>query len=223
MARIADAPAPPKKSSRKGDDEKGRGGGGFIIIVPRHARLKSAWRGSARIATRPGRAIVGLFNAAARALNEIARELQRHLIRAHPLEIARQQREAEARAAEDQAKADQAELAAIDEEFQKWLEEQRRRMMEAAAQHPGNWRPWHTDAAAATFANAAKATAIPLSVQRLIRFSMPANDGTEAMHTDARYRDTLGTASTLDTASSAGIAPEISDPPPKISGPSLNL
>lgn len=59
----------------------------------------------------------------------------------------------------------------------------------------------------AAFANAAKATAIPLSLQRLIRFFTAASNGTEAMHTDARYRDTLGTAT-----SAAVLAPEISAP-----------
>ena len=44
------------------------------------------------------------------------------------------------------------------------------------------------------FAAAAKATAIPLFVQRLMRFFAAASYGTEAMQTDARYRDTLGTA-----------------------------
>ena len=57
------------------------------------------------------------------------------------------------------------------------------------------------------FANAAKATALPLLVQRLMRFFAAAIPGTEAMHTDARYRDTLGTA-----ASAAALAPEIAAP-----------
>jgi len=60
----------------------------------------------------------------------------------------------------------------------------------------------------AAFPNAAKATAIPVSVQRLIRFFTPANHGTEAMHTDARFRDTLATAA----SAVAAIAPEISAP-----------
>jgi hypothetical protein len=54
------------------------------------------------------------------------------------------------------------------------------------------------------FANAAKATGLPFFVQRLMRFFAAAIPGTEAMHTDARYRDTLGTA-----ASAAVLAPEI--------------
>jgi hypothetical protein len=57
------------------------------------------------------------------------------------------------------------------------------------------------------FANAAKATTLPLLVQRLMRFFAAAIPGTEAMHTDARYRDTLGTA-----ASAAVLAPEITAP-----------
>ena len=79
------------------------------------------------------------------------------------------------------------------------------------------------EARARIFGNVAKATTIPVFVQRLTRFFAAASHGDEAMHTDARYRDTLGTDSTPDAASSARIAPEISAQPPKIIAASLNL
>jgi hypothetical protein len=95
------------------------------------------------------------LNAAAHVMGELARDLRRHLIRAHPLEIARQQREAAERQREQQAKADLAELAAIDEKWEKWLEEQRRMMMmEAEAQ-----RHSHGVAAASVAVIAAAASA----------------------------------------------------------------
>jgi hypothetical protein len=159
----------PQPTRRRSSGSKEKSGGGFLI--PRRARLKTAWRGSsARIAKRQaGRSVIGLMNVAARAMTEIARELKRHLIRAHPLDIARQQREAEQRHAEQQAKVDQEKLAAIDEEFQKWLEEQRRLMMEAESHHHhGAWRPWNV---------AADDVAILAAVQ--MEKLMPEEDDTE--------------------------------------------
>jgi hypothetical protein len=61
------------------------------------------------------------------------------------------------------------------------------------------------------FGPAAKAMTIPLFVQRLIRFFAAAGPVTEAMHTDPRYRDTLG-APPPATAATAAVAPEISAP-----------
>ena len=93
------------------------------------------------------------------------------------------------------------------------------RRVVAAAMQPKKRKPKERDSGKAViaprrklspfaFANAAKATALPLFVQRLIRFFAAAGHGTEAMHTDARYRDTLGPAA----ASTAVIAPEITAP-----------
>jgi hypothetical protein len=63
--------------------------------------------------------------------------------------------------------------------------------------------------------HAAKAMTIPLFVQRLIRFFAAVNPGTDAMHTDPRYRDTLGAP---PPAADAAITAA-----PEITAPSLDL
>lgn len=85
---------------------------------------------------------VGTVNVAARIMGGIAHALERYLFRAHPLEIARRQREAEQRHAEMQAKADAADRAARDREFQEQQEDLRRRLEEelAAIQHRARQR-----------------------------------------------------------------------------------
>jgi hypothetical protein len=210
-----------------------------------HRRVRTVRQRRAR-----NNAVIGVIGGFARSLEQLGRDLERALMpRKSPLLRALERARIEQEMAERNARADAAERAPRDREFQEWLEEQRRRLEEELQAIRNRARQRRHAASVAAFAQsfAALTKRVPKTDtpkksgrkkrreerdgqlqklaakflrrldaradnwQRIKEFFAAAQPSETMLHTDPRYRDTLGT----------GIAAAVL--PAKISGPSLHL